>query len=62
MQEHKEKFYDWRPVIELCIVLVTIIGSTVPLYIHMDSKTYAQIEAIHSEMKDFHNRLLEIYA
>ncbi len=40
-------------IISLVIVMVTILGSTIPLYLH----TSAQIEAIHQEIKDFHGRL-----
>lgn len=44
---------QWQPMIEMIIVLVTILGSTIPLYLH----TSSQIDAIHMEMKDFHGRL-----
>lgn len=43
-------------IISLVIVMVTVIGSTVPLYLH----TSSQIDAIHQEMKDFHGRLCAI--
>ena len=47
---------QWQPLIEMIIVLVTILGSTIPLYLH----TSSQISAIHEEMKDFHGRLCSI--
>lgn len=61
---------EWRPFLELCVVLVTIIGSTVPLYIHMDNRSHEQVTAIHhtleairqdmrqhqTEMKELHGR------
>lgn len=43
-------------IISLTIVMVTIIGSTIPLYLH----TSSQIQAIHEEIKDFHGRLCAI--
>ncbi len=43
-------------IISLVIVMVTILGSTIPLYLH----TSSQIQAIHDEMKDFHGRLCAI--
>lgn len=58
---------EWQPIIQLIIVLATIVGSTVPLYIHMDNKLdqsmakmNENISAIHEEMKDFHGRLCAI--
>ena len=56
-----------QTIISLIIVMVTIIGSTIPLYIHL-SKTsqnqiqaiQIQIQAIQEEMKDFHGRLCAI--
>lgn len=29
---------QWQPIVELIVVLMTILGSTIPLYIHTDSK------------------------
>lgn len=47
---------NFELIISLIIVMVTVIGSTIPLYIHSS----AQIAAIHEEMKDFHGRLCAI--
>lgn len=54
-------------IISLVIVMATILGTTIPMYIH----TSSQIEAIRSEsiqfhkdiydeMRDFHGRLISI--
>ncbi len=44
---------QWQPLIEMIIVLVTILGSTIPLYLQNSN----QIQAIQQDMKDFHGRL-----
>lgn len=36
-QENKSRI-QWQPIIELSIVLFTILGTTIPLYLHTDSK------------------------
>lgn len=54
LQESKK--INLELIISLVIVMVTILGSTIPLYLH----TSSQIEAIHQEMKDFHGRLCAI--
>ncbi len=65
---------QWQPIIELSIVLFTILGSTIPLYLHTDSKldgfearNQSILEGIrqdmkqfHEETKDFHGRLCAI--
>lgn len=43
-------------MISLVIVMVTVLGSTIPLHLH----TSSQIDAIQQEMKDFHGRLCAI--
>lgn len=51
---------QWQPIIELSIVLFTILGSTIPLYLHTDSKIGAihqTLDAIRLETKEFHGRL-----
>ncbi|HMH10466.1 MAG TPA: hypothetical protein VK553_07130 [Candidatus Nitrosopolaris rasttigaisensis] len=53
MSKPKEKSINLELIISLVIVLMTILGSTIPMYIH----TSSQIQAIHDEMKDFHGRL-----
>lgn len=69
----KEKI-QWQPMVEMIIVLVTILGSTIPLYLQTDSKILHAdskmeehrresnriLEAIRQDMKDFHGRLCAI--
>ncbi len=43
-------------IISVVIVMATILGTTVPLYIQSSN----QIQAIHEEIKDFHGRLCRI--
>lgn len=59
---HSENKYNiqWQPLIEMIIVLVTILGFTIPLYIHTDSKLEAAINGIREDMRDFHGRLCAI--
>ncbi len=59
MNENKNNI-QWQPIIEMIIVLMTILGSTIPLYLHTDSKMETCIEAIRQDMRDFHGRLCEI--
>ncbi len=63
-EERKERI-QWQPMIEMLIVLVTILGSTIPLYMHMDSKldsysirSQETIDAIRQDMKEFHTQLV----
>jgi hypothetical protein len=62
-----ENKVQWQHLIEMLIVLVTILGSTIPLYMHTDSKfeenrkeTNQLIEAIRQDIRDFHGRLCTI--
>jgi hypothetical protein len=55
---------QWQPMVEMLIVLVTILGSTIPLYMHSDAKLDAYhvrsqetIDAIRQDMKEFHTQL-----
>lgn len=64
MSESTKNTIQWQPMIELIVVLLTILGSTIPLYIHTDNKMQALqvennriIEAIRLDMRDFHVRL-----
>ena len=52
-KESIETKIQWQPMIEMIIVLVTILGSTIPLYLQNSN----QISAIQQEIKDFHGRL-----
>jgi len=51
---------QWQPLVELVVVLMTILGSTIPLYLHTDSKLESALKGIQEEMKDFHGRLCSI--
>lgn len=59
---------QWQPIIELSIVLFTILGSTIPLYIHTDSKldsfqarNQEILEAIRQDMKQFHEEIKDFH-
>ena len=59
----KDNAIQWQPIIELSIVLFTILGSTIPLYLHTDGKIdsmHQTIQAIREDIKDFHGRLCAI--
>ncbi|HET9433043.1 MAG TPA: hypothetical protein VFO37_04765 [Chitinophagaceae bacterium] len=49
MMFDKVKF-QWQPLVELSLVLVTILGSTIPLYLHTDNKLEASIQAIRQDI------------
>jgi len=51
---------QWQPIVELVVVLLTILGSTIPLYLHTDSKLEHALTGIREEMRDFHGRLCAI--
>jgi len=59
MHEQKQTI-QWQPIVELIVVLMTILGSTIPLYMHTDNKLENAIEAIRQDMRDFHGRLCTI--
>ncbi len=48
--------FNLELIISLMIVMGTILGSTIPLYIHSNN----QIEAIRQDVKDFHYKLYAI--
>lgn len=47
-------------IISLVVIMVTTLGSTIPLYLYTANQTSSQIQAIQAEMKDFHGRLCAI--
>jgi hypothetical protein len=58
---------QWQPLVELIVVLMTILGSTIPLYIHTDNKLEASmskmddtLQGIREDIRDFHGRLCAI--
>lgn len=67
MNTDKQNTIQWQPIIEMVIVLMTILGSTIPLYLHTDAKmdifqarNHEILEAIRQDMRDFHGRLCAI--
>ena len=64
----KRKIF-WEPVVAAAVLLMAILGTMVPLYMHSDNANRDQIaairgemRAIHEEVRDFHDRLCEIEA
>jgi hypothetical protein len=51
---------SWEPLVSAGAIIVTILGVVVPLFIHLDNRTDAKIEAIRQDIKDFHGRLCAI--
>ena len=54
--EGKYERFSWEIIVSLILVIATILGTNIPLYLH----TSSQIDAIQKEMKDFHGRLCAI--
>lgn len=50
---HDDRKMNTELIVSVVIVMVTILGSTIPLYLH----TSSQIQAIQDEIRDFHGRL-----
>jgi len=55
--EKIENKIQWQPLIEMIIVLVTILGSTIPLHLHTDSK----IEEMRKETAAINARADRLY-
>ncbi len=54
---------NWEMVISLALIMLTTLGTTIPLYVQSSNQISAiheEITAIHQEMKDFHGRLCAI--
>lgn len=47
---------NWEMVASLVLIMLTTLGTTIPLYI----QSTHQIEAIQAEIRDFHGRLCAI--
>lgn len=60
MENENKREIQWQPMVEMIIVLVTILGSTIPLYMHTDSKLEHALDGIREEMRDFHIRMCSI--
>ncbi len=50
----EDKKIQWQPLIEMIVVLMTILGSTIPLYLHTDSKLEASIQNMREDSKAMH--------
>ncbi len=57
MQTKKEPIIQWQPLVELIVVLMTILGSTIPLYIHTDSKLEAAISRSDQKLENSLNKI-----
>lgn len=55
----KRKIF-WEPIVAACILLMAILGTMVPLYMHSDNQNRALIEAIRQDVKDFHSELRSV--
>ena len=59
-EKNSQTKIQWQPLVELVVVLLTILGSTIPLYLHTDTKLENAINGIREDMRDFHGRLCAI--
>lgn len=62
-KEPQRQTFNLELIVSLVIIMVTTLGSTIPLYINSNNQIAAihqEIAAIHQEMKDFHGRLCAI--
>jgi len=50
MNDQKQRI-QWQPIVELIVVLMTILGSTIPLYIHTDNKLAEAISKSDSKLE-----------
>lgn len=44
--------FQWQPLVELVVVLATIIGFTIPLYIHTDNKLEIALAKFDQRMEE----------
>lgn len=51
---------DWTQILTVFAIVATNLITVITLHIHLDSKTNSLIQAIQSEMKEFHGRLCAI--
>lgn len=66
-KNYKTQRMNLELIASLAIIMVTTLGSTIPLYLHTSSQMQSfhkeireDIHAIYEEMKDFHGRLCAI--
>lgn len=61
--QYKQNGSNNQVIISLVIIMVTTLGSTIPLYIHSSNLIDAvreDVKAIHEEMKQFHGKMCVI--
>ena len=51
---------DWTQILTVFAIVATNLITVITLHIHLDSKTNSLIQAIQSEMNEFHGRLCAI--
>ncbi len=51
---------NWELLVAAFGPLATVLGVVIPMVLHLDNKTDRKIDAIREEIRDFHERLLEI--
>ena len=63
----KKRVVEIQPLIELAIFIVALLGTIIPLHLHLDNKmeksnekTRQLIECIREDIRDFHGRLCAI--
>lgn len=57
----KSEKFQWQPLVELGLVLVTILGSTIPLYLHTDNKLENSLREIRNEVQSINSRTDKLY-
>ena len=64
MNSHVEKLqeskFQWQPIIELAILMFTTLGTTIPLYLHTDSKIEKRDEKWMEMKKESDQRFREM--
>jgi len=50
----EDKKIQWQQLIEMIVVLMTILGSTIPLYMHTDSKLETSLQNMREDAKIMH--------
>jgi hypothetical protein len=51
---------DWTQVLTVFVIVATNLTTVIFLYCHLDNKTNQTLQAIQTEMRDFHGRLISI--
>ena len=56
----EERRFQWQPFIELIVVLATVVGTTVPLYVHTDGKIHEVLREMKEDRKEWDQKYLEL--